>query len=65
MKKVSLILSTSTLILIFGFLPMNVEAGCNPGHESSGKQSWGSNWSLVCDKSTMAICCTSRPSSNQ
>jgi len=41
--------------------PIDLIAACNDGHESSGAQSWGSKWTLNCDKSTSAICCTSKP----
>ncbi len=32
---------------------------CNPGHYSTGVQSWCDRWSLCCDESTNATCCFS------
>lgn len=57
-------MSLSIFALLFAlsmFHSGNAAAACNEGHQFSGNQSWGSGWSLVCDGSSMAICCTSRP----
>lgn len=45
--------------------PIGSYAACNEGHQAYGKQSWGANWSLVCDGSTTASCCTSAPVKQQ
>jgi len=48
---------------VFSSVPSAV-AACNEGHESTGNQSRGGpngRWELVCDQTTMAICCVSHP----
>lgn len=43
-------------------------AECNPGHFSTGNQSYGGpngRWELVCDKAHEAICCISHPSKEE
>lgn len=39
-------------------------AACNPGHESTGNQSFGGpngRWEFVCDRVNESICCISHP----
>ena len=60
-KVLSSVLGLSAFAMILLVNPQPAEAGCNPGHESTGVQSWGSNWSLKCDKTNMSICCSSTP----
>ncbi|WP_209331278.1 hypothetical protein [Lunatimonas salinarum] len=39
-----------------------IKGSCNPGHSSTGIQTWGTcgkRWDLCCDETTTAICCFS------
>jgi hypothetical protein len=58
-KVLSSVLGLSAFAMILLFNPQKAEAACNPGHESTGVQSWGPRWSLKCDQSNMSICCSS------
>jgi hypothetical protein len=62
MKKSLKLFAVTVVMATMGFQSNLSEAACNDGHESSGNQSWGSNFTvLLCDKQTTAICCTSKP----
>lgn len=65
MRKLMFSLSAFLLVSAFSMTTEMEHAGCNEGHQAYGKQSSGSNYSLVCDGSTTASCCTSKPSPQQ
>ncbi|MFN3800094.1 hypothetical protein [Belliella pelovolcani] len=69
LKKLKFILTS--ILLLTSFVLLNTEtvmADCNPGHYSTGNQSYGGpngRWELVCDEAHAAICCISHPSEEE